>query len=259
MSTTIDVRVIAVGGKFVGDDIGGAAIAIRDAFSGAVLTQGVTKGDSGPNQPPGSTPPPCGVMCASLKRGQPLPMTETTSVFTASLSLASATRIEVTAFGPLAARGSANTVSATTWVYPGMHMTAGNGLLLELPGLLCQIINPPTHTKQLAAVTIVANVAIMCGCPISNKTAAEKTTCPVCPSDPQPWLPADFMVYATLESPSQASQTIQLTWNGPVPGNFTTSVSTLAPGTYQVTVYAQQISTGNTGVDLATFTVPASS
>src|SRR6476620_132988 len=45
--TTITVRVIAKGGKFLGDDIGGAQVTIRDAQTGELLASGTTQGGSG--------------------------------------------------------------------------------------------------------------------------------------------------------------------------------------------------------------------
>lgn len=109
MSATKSVRVqvLAVGGKFVGDDIGGAAITIRDADTNEILAQGVTTGDSGPNGK-------YGVMNVSIKRGQTVPTENTTSSFSADIALYSARRIQVSAFGLLGARGSANTASVTT-------------------------------------------------------------------------------------------------------------------------------------------------
>ncbi|KAK3346970.1 hypothetical protein B0T25DRAFT_553301 [Lasiosphaeria hispida] len=247
-STTVTVYVIAVGGKFLGDDVGGAEVTIRDVRTREILTSGVTRGDSGPPN----------LMCVSLTRSQSIigTVTGTTSTFEVSLSLASPMQIEVTAYGPLAARGSANTVSATSWIYPGKDITAGNGILLEMPGLVCQIISPPTHTVFLGQlpfdVPIVANVAMMCGCPISVKAAGQ-----VCSGDAssQPWLPDDFDASAVI---SGNSTPVTLSWDAKagVAGRFTGSLLASCPGTYQVTVYAQQKSTGNTGVDLSSFIVP---
>lgn len=45
--TKIRVRVQAKGGKFLGNDIGGALVTIRDAQTGEIHASGVTSGDSG--------------------------------------------------------------------------------------------------------------------------------------------------------------------------------------------------------------------
>ena len=99
--TKITVRVQANGGKFLGDDIGGALVTIRDGQTGEILASGVTRGDSGTlvgdYSPaasqraivtPGRTPPYQWLLAA-----------ETTSRFDATLPLARPTLLEVSAFG----------------------------------------------------------------------------------------------------------------------------------------------------------------
>jgi hypothetical protein len=101
-------------------------------------------------------------------------------------------------------------------------------------------------------VPIVANVVMMCGYPISAKAAGK-----ICAGDTssQPWLPDDFDVSAVISGDSNPVPYIWMrrwAWQG----NFTGSFQATGPGTYQVTVYAQQKSTGNTGVDLSSCIVP---
>jgi len=252
--TKICVRAIARDGKFLGDDIGGALITVRDALTKELLAHGVTTGTSGPNEPDG-------VMCVSLRRGQPLPTTGA-SVFNACLDLDQPRCIEVTAYGPLAARQSANTVSATQWIYPGKDIVEGNGFLLEIPGLIVQIVDPPTHFAPavLPELHIRANVAMMCGCPISPKTGKAKF-CPGLPDKDQPWLPEEFEVRAIIRSAGMDPVEIPLVFSelppGNPPGQFTGTWTPPAPGgILAITVYAYQASTGNTGVDLATVVAP---
>ena len=45
--TRVDVRVISKGAKFVGTSMGGVAITLRDADTGALLAEGVTAGGTG--------------------------------------------------------------------------------------------------------------------------------------------------------------------------------------------------------------------
>ncbi len=47
MRTQIDVRVIAKGGKYLGDDIGGALVTVQDVQTGELLAKGTTAGGSG--------------------------------------------------------------------------------------------------------------------------------------------------------------------------------------------------------------------
>src|SRR5690349_17626234 len=64
--TKITVRVIARTGKFLGDDIGGAEVTIRDVRSGELLAQGQTHGGSGPLT----------VMTVAIMRNQPIPISD---------------------------------------------------------------------------------------------------------------------------------------------------------------------------------------
>jgi hypothetical protein len=185
------------------------------------------------------------------------------SSFKTDLLLDRPKRIEVTAHGPLGARQSANTVSATQWVYPGKDVNGGDGFLLELPGLIVQIIHPPTHyaPASLPQLLIRANVAMMCGCPIDYKRDKATIICPELPEDKQPWLPDEFEVAASIIGQTGAPVKIALQFvNIPpadTPGQFAGVWTSPPPGIYEITVYAYQKATGNTGVDTATVIVPS--
>src|ERR1051325_9680849 len=110
--TQIDVRVIAKDGKYLGDDIGGALVTIHDVQTGELLARGTTSGGSGQSN----------LMEICITRAEVLPV-DGASVFTVSLDLDNPRLIRVTAYGPLAAQQSANTVSLTQWIYPGKNLT----------------------------------------------------------------------------------------------------------------------------------------
>src|SRR5438270_569505 len=115
--TKITVRVIARDGKFLGDDIGGALVTIRDVHTGELLASGRTHGGSGP----------AALMTAEQTRNQPIPAQDPPSNnacrFDATLCLATARLVEISAYGPMAAQQSANRVTATTWIYPGRDIS----------------------------------------------------------------------------------------------------------------------------------------
>src|SRR4051812_6236156 len=96
--TTITVRVIAKGGKFLGDDIGGAQVTIRDAQTGELLASSTTQGGSGNTAE---------IMRTCRERAEPIP-TDKASAFTTTIPLDQPRPIEVTAYGPLAGLQSAN-------------------------------------------------------------------------------------------------------------------------------------------------------
>ena len=244
--TQIDIRVIAKDGKYLGDDIGGALVTVHDVQTGELLARGTTSGGSGlPN-----------LMEIALTRAEVLPVTDA-SVFAVTLELDEPRLIRVTAYGPLAAQQSANTVSQTQWVYPGKHITGGangGGFLLEIPGLVVQIINPPTHFLPKTApehIEIRANVTMMCGCPIGIGHP--------------PWHPAQFEVTAHINLVGHAATDLTLNYDDQAPYGAPSQFqnkwrvpknSTAQDQFYEITVSAFQQRTGNTGVDKVTVIIP---
>jgi hypothetical protein len=185
-----------------------------------------------------------------------LPVDEA-SVFTVSLDLDEPRLIRVTAYGPLAAQQSANTVSLTQWVYPGKNITGGakgGGFLLEVPGLVVQILNPPTHYLPQTApqhIEIRANVTMMCGCPIGKGYP--------------PWYPDQFDVTAVIRQGEYGSIELPLKHDEDapyaIPSQFVNKWQVPKNDTeqqqiYEITVSAFQQKTGNTGVDKATLVIP---
>lgn len=235
---TLEVRVIAQGGKFLGDDIGGAAISVRDALTGELLASGTLAGGSGD----------ASLMTAALTRSQ---ATDTTgaSVFTATIPGDDPRLVEVTAEGPLAAQGAMGRVSATTWVVPTSLLGGPNQVLLTMPGLNVDIVEPVTHflptDKPPVEIDLAANVTMMCGCPIAPD---------------KPWTPDGFVVQAVIDTPSGARETVTLTWDADAPdgapSRFVGSYTATEDGIHQVHVVAVQPALGNTGSDRVTVIVP---
>ncbi len=243
--THLTVRVIAVGGKFLGDDVGGSQISIRDVDTGEVLAAGVTRGGSGPTA----------LMTTPRTRAQPIPIEDganSASRFDATIPLDRAKLVEVTAIGPLAAPYPGH-VTQRIWLYPGKNLSPGNGqridgLLMEMPGLIVGVVHPPMHYlakthEPSKALEIRANVTMMCGCPIATA----------------PWPASDFEVVAhvahngksiavplqldTHESNGAPSQFFSRAW---VPGDT---------GVFNIAIVAYQKSTGNLGVGQTSVTL----
>jgi hypothetical protein len=244
--TQIDVRVIAKDGKYLGDDIGGALVTIHDLHTGELMARGTTSGGSGQQN----------LMDICLTRSEVLSVDEA-SVFTVSLDLDEPRLLRVTASGPLAAQQSANTVSLTQWVYPGRNITGGTkggGFLLEVPGLVVQILNPPTHFLPQTApvqIEIRVNVTMMCGCPIGKGYL--------------PWDPEQFDVRAVIRNIESVPIELPLKYDENaqygMPSQFVNvwqvpRNDTKQPQIYEIKVFAFQKKTGNTGVDKATVIIP---
>jgi hypothetical protein len=233
--TRITVRVIAKGGKFLGADIGGALVTIRNAQTGELLAKGNTSGGSGITT----------LMDVSITRQEQLP-TKDASAFNATLHLTEPVLLKVTATGPAAGLQSINEASATQWMIPGKDITGGDGLLLELPGLLVQVQSPATHFNAGAAgvnsISFEANVTMMCGCPI---TAAA------------PWKNTDFEVGAIIsilnaDGTTDTLATVPLQFTGTT-SQFTGQWNIPGPGFYEAVVYAYQPGNGNSGMGKVSF------
>lgn len=252
-STSITVRVQAKGGKFLADDIGGSEVTLRDGLTGERLGGGLALGtDSGnlsnlyssnaslsaivtPPEPPGGTPT---VWWLSPDTA--------TSGLVVDLDISRPTLLEITAFGPLGGLQSAHRVTTTQWITPGQSIDQGPGFVVEIPGLLVQVMEPATHlaipsTSLPYTVPFQVNVTMMCGCQIAAG---------------QPWIPSDFAVTAAIGPVGQPpSETVLLSFPGTAPSLFTGSwqVPLGASGFFQAEITAVQRSTGNTGTGTVTF------
>jgi hypothetical protein len=234
-TTNIDVRVIAKGGKYLGDDVGGALVTIYNAQTGDIVASGNTSGGSGSPD----------LMTETIGRIGTWDATDA-SVFSAAIELDEPMLLKVTAWGPKGGLQSANTVSATQWMIPGIDITGGDGLLLEIPGLQVQAMQPATHTNFAGVsnptVDFLANVTMMCGCPIT--TAG-------------PWVPEMFTVAVLIQEVNGAIiDTVPLTFTGTT-SQFSGSYTLPAgDGNYVGIMYATQPDNGNSGMARVSFFVP---
>lgn len=236
--TRVVVMVIANGGKFVGDDIGGSLVSIRDVHTGELLASGRTQGGAGlPNLP-----------TIEVTRLQEIPE-EDAARFVATLPLDEPRLVEITAVGPLAAQAATARASTTMWLLPGATAGDANRAVLTLRGLMVQVLSPPTHflptTPAPLPVALRANVTMMCGCPISPTT---------------PWHPEEYQVQATIQDPTGGRHVVPLTFdtNSPdhAPSQFVGTWTASTAGIYDVVVTAHQPVHDNTGSDHVTFIVP---
>ncbi len=152
--TRLTVRVLSKDAKFIGTTMGGVRITIRDADSGELLTQGITRGGTGDTQK---------IMKQDWKRGAPL-ATPDAAAFTATIALEAPRRIEVVATGPIGQPQATVRASVTHWIIPGRHIDQGDALTLVMPGLALDVLDPPAHTRIAgipASVTVRANLVML--------------------------------------------------------------------------------------------------
>ncbi|HET7319264.1 MAG TPA: hypothetical protein VFK23_09025 [Nitrospirota bacterium] len=232
VQTQITVRVKSKDAKFVGTSMGGALITIRNVQTGELLAKGYTSGGTGNT---------ARIMKTPVSRGMTL-SDESAAAYATTIDFDEPTLIEVTAYGPFAGLQSANRVSATQWVVPGKHITGGDGFLLELPGFVVNVEAPSAHSTLAGtpkAVTIRANITMMCGCPITPGGI---------------WDASKIEVAALLSRNGQRTGVLPLQYAG-TPNQFTGTWTIQEAGTYEAVVYAYDASNGNTGLDRVTFMV----
>jgi len=229
--TDLVIRVISEGGKFVGTSMGGAEIIVRDVRSGEVLVHGRTAGSTGDTAR----------IMKGGPRGTPL-ADETAAAFRTTIDIDEPRLVEVEAYGPLAQPQAAVRVTSQRWVLPGRGATQGDGWLLELPGLVVDLVAPAAHQRGTAgaAIRLAANVALMCGCPIEPGGI---------------WDAARYDVRASAKRDGQPAGEVSLSYGGRT-GYFTGTLPVDKAGAHVITVTAVDTKTGATGVDASSILIP---
>ncbi len=227
---TVEVRVKAGGAKFIGTSMGGVLITITDVHTGERFAEGITEGGTGDTEKIMNTP----------RTGETVLSDETSAKFTADMELDRPRYVEIKAYGPLAQPQAANTVTITQWLIPGIDLTEGDAVMLEMPGFVVDILDPPAHVKIKEiphTFTIRANVTLMCGCPIAPDV---------------PWKPEDYRMMLRVEKGEKALAHLPLTYAG-THSQFEGTFTAEQPGVYKAIVYAVDASRGSTGLDMTTF------
>lgn len=229
--TDLTIRVISLGGKFVGSTMGGVDITVHDVRTGRILAHGRTAGSTGDT--------------ARIMKGGPRNTAvadESAAAYRARIDIDEPTLVEVQAHGPLAQPQAAVRVTAQQWVIPGRHVTQGDGWVLEMPGLVVDVVEPAAHhrTGSGRTVRLAANVALMCGCPIEPGGS---------------WDAARYDVRATVTRDGGKASEIPLVYAGRT-GLFAGELPIEAKGGHVVTVTAVDRTTGAAGVDGTSFIVP---
>lgn len=230
--TEIAVRVLSKDAKFIGTSMGSMRIVLRDAQTGEVLASGLTSGGTGDTKR---------IMHKDAGRRAVL-SDPSAAKFVATIDLTEPRLIEAEAFGPLAQLQSAHRVVSSQWVVPGRGLSGGDGWILELPGMVVDVLGPAAHSKLPSSTTKVelrANVLMMCGCPIEPNGE---------------WDANKFEVKAIIRRDGNAVGSVDLFYAGTA-SQFAGNIPIDAAGTYDLIVYAYDQGNGNTGLDRTTFIV----
>lgn len=230
--TELEIRVLSLGGKFIGSSMGGTEIIIRDVRSNEILAQGVTSGTTGDTQR----------IMRGGGRNAPI-ADDTSAAFIAKIELSEPRLLQIEAFGPLAQPQSALRVTSQQWVIPGRHVGQGDGWVLEMPGLVVDVTEPAAHVrlqKGATEIQISVNIALMCGCPIEPNGT---------------WDAARFDVKVRVNHDGNTLPEATLTYDGAA-GRFAGAIPAQGSGNYIISVFAFDQQTNATGVDFTSAIVP---
>jgi hypothetical protein len=249
LTTQIAIRVLAKGGKFLGDDVGGASVTVKHAITQELLASGFVRGGSGDIYK---------LMVEERNRQAKFPFDDG-SIFIADIKSDDRTPIPVTitANGPGAGLQSVATASTTQWIVPGLlkpitKIPVVYSCVLELSGLIVQVMQPATHLNVLSlpqTINFEVNVSMMCGCPIDNNIIDFDGK-----SFLNPWAVSDFYVSCEISCDGKVVQRIPLAFDHTnSPGRYTGKWTMSSPGFYRGSIIAYQKSNGNTGCATISF------
>ena len=132
VATKIIVRVVAKDSKVIGSGVGGAFIRIRNLETGEILAQGKQEGGTGDTER---------IMVRPRQRGETIYGTPGAASFQAEIPLDQPIQAEIYAEAPLAYSHAIQKGLKTLTLIPGKHIL-GEGVIIELDGLIVNILNP---------------------------------------------------------------------------------------------------------------------
>ncbi|EMR01471.1 hypothetical protein [Cesiribacter andamanensis] len=230
VETRLVVRARSKDAKFIGSSVGGAWVLVRDAHSGKLLAEGPITGSTGNT---------ARIMEQPRERYSQLADAETAG-FRTSLRLQKPLFVTVELLAPYNQPGARVQAQTQLWLLPGRHIE-GDGLVLEVPGFIVNVLAPQTHeTIALGKpLPLTANVVMMCGCPISPGGL---------------WDARGYQVEALVYQADKLLQRIPLQATQKT-STFAGDFTPQAAGLYEVIITAYDAKTGNTGVDKVNFII----
>lgn len=219
--TTVVVRATSRDAKVIGDGVGGARITIRNLETSAVLASGIQTGGTGDTKR---------IMQDPRVRNGVVYATENAASFRATIDLEKPTRVEVIAEGPLKYPQATQRVSKTMLLVPGRNLE-GEGVLLEIPGFIVDVLSPATAASG-TPVPVRVKVVMTCGCPTEPGGM---------------WNADDIRVTArALRADGSSAAETTLRFSGQV-STYEGAFSSLPAGAYEVEVLAVDAKTENAG------------
>ncbi len=230
--TNITVTVKAKDAKFLGTNMGGALVLIKNLLTGELLASGLTKGTTGETDH---------IMKEPIKRGVPL-SDSSSAKYTATIDIDEPTYLEVVAEGPVSESHSKNSAGITLWAIPGRHITEGDAIMLEISGLMVKILAPPKDSifSELSRNVEIYTVVRM----LSGSTLTPEGT----------WDSNGFEIKAAVSKDGKLIKELPLEYAGR-PSLFSGTFLSEETGSYDLTVFAFDPSNGNAGINRLTFEV----
>jgi hypothetical protein len=216
--THLMVRAQSLDAKFIGDQMGGVQVTLRDARTKRVLARGITKGGTGDTKRIMRTPRGRGVQISDAS----------TAGFDAVVDIDTPTLIEAEGVGPLGKPASQVRVTSNLWVFPGRDIS-GDGLVLTFAGL---VIEPDFALMVSRTPKLSAKVTLMCGCPIEPGGL---------------WNADNYVLEAQLSRGRTVVARTPLAYAGTT-SVFAGEFPATPPGDYRLRVTAVDKSTPNAGV-----------
>lgn len=228
--TTVMIRVHSKDAKFIGSSIGGARIIVKDDLTGRILAEGITRGSTGDTKV---------IMEQPRTRGERI-SDEKTAGFLAKLDITEPVFVTIEAIAPVNKKQASVRSSTQQWIIPGKNI-GGDGIVLEVPGFVVDILSPQTHEtiKDGKQIAITANVVLMCGCPVTPGGI---------------WNADDYEVNALISESGKEVLSIPLT--SQEKASTFSATANLSSGNYEITVYAFDPVSGNTGLDKTNIIIP---
>ncbi|HAS43008.1 MAG TPA: hypothetical protein DCS93_21190 [Microscillaceae bacterium] len=231
--TKIVIRAKARDAKFIGSSLGGAYVIVRNTLNQQILAEGKTNGSTGNTRL---------IMKTPYLRGNSI-ADKGTALFLATLDITEPTFVRVEVYSPINKKQARATVSTELWVIPGKHIL-GDGIMLEVPGFIIDILKPRTHhyislkSVKNKPFEIKANIVMMCGCTINKKGL---------------WDSEKMEVRGVLKRNGKLWKEVPLKI---VSTNlFEGNTQITEPGNYELIVYAYNAQSGNTGVDKVNYVI----
>lgn len=231
--TKIMIRAKARDAKFIGSSLGGAHIIVRNKLNQQILAEGNTVGSTGNTDL---------IMKNPKLRGNSIADAQTAG-FLASVDIDEPTFVNIEVISPLNNKQAQATVSTELWLIPGKHIL-GDGIVLEIPGFIIDILKPRTHqyiplnTIKDKPFTFQANIVMMCGCVIDKNGI---------------WNSDEIEVKGILKKEGKFMKNVELSLVSTNLFEGNTVINTA--GNYELILYAYYEKSGNTGVDKINYVV----